>query len=144
MGMVYTQRRYEEKVNHPIYGLSTDNDEFDFLMISGEGNSQLEMHHSGHTQEIVETLAYFHTQASILSCSSPGGIPENGSESQVALDNQEALAAHSKGTSDKPLSSFQVKTEIESTDEDEEVGEVEEDKDDDYWGLGLFLASGQP
>ena len=99
------------------------------------------MHHSGHTQEIVETLAYFHTQASILSCSSPSGIPENGSQSQVALDNQEALAAHANRTSDKPLSSFQVKTEIENTDE---VEEVEEDKDDDYWGLGLFLASGQP
>lgn len=38
MGMVHTQRRYEDKVNYPIYGLSTDNDRFHFLMISGEGN----------------------------------------------------------------------------------------------------------
>lgn len=38
MGMVYTQRRYEEKVDHPIYGLSTDDDQFHFLMISGQGN----------------------------------------------------------------------------------------------------------
>lgn len=38
MGMVHTQRRYEDKMNHPIFGLSTDNDQFHFLMISGEGN----------------------------------------------------------------------------------------------------------
>lgn len=38
MGMVHTQHRYEDKVNYPIYGLSTDNDRFHFLMISGEGN----------------------------------------------------------------------------------------------------------
>lgn len=38
MGMVHTQRRYEGKVNHPIFGLATDNEEFHFLVISGEGN----------------------------------------------------------------------------------------------------------
>lgn len=37
MGMVHQQRRYENKVNHTIFGLSTDNDQFHFLLISSEG-----------------------------------------------------------------------------------------------------------
>lgn len=80
------------------------------------------MNHSGHTQEIVETLAYFHTQASILSASCRSGTSENASESQV-LNNQEGLAAHPSGTSDRPCSVFQARDDIEETDKENDEDE---------------------
>lgn len=57
------------------------------------------------------------------------------------------MASPAKNICEKPLSIFQVKTEIESMDEEDrgvERVEDKEDKEDDYWWLGLFLASGQP
>lgn len=38
MSMAHTQSRYEGKINHPIFGLATDNYPFHFLVISGDGN----------------------------------------------------------------------------------------------------------
>lgn len=66
-------------------------------------------------------LRFLHTSTHkplILSSSSHSGTSENGSKSQVKLHNQDALASPAKNICEKPLSIFQVKTEIESTDEE--------------------------
>ncbi|KAK4862239.1 hypothetical protein LT330_003377 [Penicillium expansum] len=125
MGMVHQQRRYENKVNHTIFGLSTDNDQFHFLLISSEGKwSQLDLNYSSHRQEIVETLAYFHTQASVLSTFCGSGTSENGSQSRVASDIQKSLHVQRTGTSVEDWSIFQVTNEIEDAqgeDDDDEI-----------------------
>ncbi|KAJ5490044.1 hypothetical protein N7453_010869 [Penicillium expansum] len=125
MGMVHQQRRYENKVNHTIFGLSTDNDQFHFLLISSEGKwSQLDLNYSSHRQQIVETLAYFHTQASVLSAFCGSGTSENGSQSRVASDIQKSLHVQRTGTSVEDWSIFQVTNEIEDAqgeDDDDEI-----------------------
>jgi hypothetical protein len=37
LGMIRAQRRYEDKVEHAVFGLSTDHDQFHFLRINTEG-----------------------------------------------------------------------------------------------------------
>ncbi|KXG52773.1 uncharacterized protein PGRI_080290 [Penicillium griseofulvum] len=58
---------YMCKIHHAIFGLSTDNEQFHFLRIDSGGRwSRQDLNYS-RRQEIVETLAYIHKQASILS-----------------------------------------------------------------------------
>ncbi|KAJ5950961.1 uncharacterized protein N7479_009374 [Penicillium vulpinum] len=108
MGMVHKQHQYEDKTSRPV-GLSSDHDQFHFLMISGEGNwSQMDYNYASHTQEIVDTLAFFHKEASILSASCGSGISDT-----------HALPAHIRSTSEKPWSIFQVTGDIDNMDEKE-------------------------
>ncbi|KGO60848.1 hypothetical protein PEX2_101130 [Penicillium expansum] len=98
---------------------------FHFLLISSEGKwSQLDLNYSSHRQEIVETLAYFHTQASVLSTFCGSGTSENGSQSRVASDIQKSLHVQRTGTSVEDWSIFQVTNEIEDAqgeDDDDEI-----------------------
>ncbi|CRL22334.1 unnamed protein product [Penicillium camemberti] len=72
MAMIHTQRRAEGKADCSVFGLSTDNNQFHFLQINDKGEaSGSEL--LGITEEIVEKLAYFHKQASILSASDRSG-----------------------------------------------------------------------
>ncbi|KAJ5687108.1 hypothetical protein N7536_009727 [Penicillium majusculum] len=81
MAMIHTQRRAEGKADCSVFGLSTDNNQFHFLQINDKSEasrsellwSQLVLNYFNHLQEIVEKLAYFHKQASILSASDRSG-----------------------------------------------------------------------
>ncbi|KAJ5999450.1 hypothetical protein N7451_007260 [Penicillium sp. IBT 35674x] len=84
MAMIHTQRRYEERIEHTIFGLSTDGIQFHFLQIDCKGEwSQLGLHYPSHRQEILNTLAYIHRHASILSSLPCNGREQSYSESQV-------------------------------------------------------------
>ncbi|KAJ5638157.1 hypothetical protein N7490_008036 [Penicillium lividum] len=85
MGMIHAQRRFEGMTVHTVFGLSTDNHQFNFLQLNTSGEwSQLTLEYSTHRQEIVETLAYIHRHASILSTFACGcGSQDKLSEAQV-------------------------------------------------------------
>ncbi|KAJ5819606.1 hypothetical protein N7474_005197 [Penicillium riverlandense] len=110
MGMIHTQRRYEHMIEHTVFGLSTDNNQFHFLQINTHGEwSQLDLDYSNHRQEIVETLAYFHRQASILSTLAySNGTKENHSKSQVEGALLATEGSQSKSVPDEACSTLQV------------------------------------
>jgi hypothetical protein len=98
--------------------------------------SQLDLNYSSHRQEIAETLAYFHMQASILSTfehcdgSDSDGSDSDGSENTYSESHMENDPHGSSGL-DKAWSVFQVEDDlrpIENEDEDED----EDDASDEY------------
>ncbi|KAJ6006776.1 hypothetical protein N7451_004720 [Penicillium sp. IBT 35674x] len=107
LGMIHRQRRYEGMVEHTIFGLSTDHNHFRFLQINTEGKwSQLALDYSSQRQEIIDTLAYLHRHASILSTLPSSRESRNISNSQ--MEGGLLAATHSRGKLNKTWFTFQA------------------------------------
>ncbi|KAJ5356900.1 hypothetical protein N7517_011509 [Penicillium concentricum] len=131
----YAQRQYENRTQHAIFGLSTDNEQFHFLRINSEGQwSRRDMNYRAR-HEIGETLAYIHTQASILSTreGSHGSEGHDGpkkSRSQRRTDRN--LSTNDKDDSSTiDWSVFQVEENMCWSDESDEDDSA---SDDEYEG----------
>ncbi|KAJ5928017.1 hypothetical protein N7466_006973 [Penicillium verhagenii] len=110
MAMIHAQRRYEGMTVHAVFGLSTDNSQFNFLQINTSGEwSQITLEYSTHRQEIVETLAYIHRHASILSTFACGcGSQDKPSEAQVGGGFLATGGLHARAPQDIAWSTLQI------------------------------------
>ncbi|KAJ5889038.1 hypothetical protein N7495_009079 [Penicillium taxi] len=126
IGMIYAQRRYENRHQHDIFGLATDNEQFHFIRVNSEGQWSLLDINYGHTQEILETLAYIHTKASILY-----NLEEINGSKEPRLISTTNDNVHGSSSMLKTWSVFQVEESIYDEESNEESNESDNEYDED-------------